>query len=856
MMKKEKNAINLIKRGKFTDAVDQYNEIAHDFQKNGDLEEAIQFCEKGSSLAREHHQFFEGSLCERRLSELHALLGNREPCLQHLVSFRRMALKCASRSQEQLSFHVEAWCLQQLYQNGAGELRDIERAVQAVEMSRKLVDQYKTAFRDGEPGATPKHRKAELFILEAQLQEQLGNNSKALQLLDKAEHFLSANDKSIRYELRRTQCSVAPIARRIDIAELMEDEAPEDKKAIALNDLAHLYVVFNRLSYGYTKLATVYITHGKNLIANDLDEVTKRLCILYRLVKYTNILQNPRLEPKISLCELHEATGDLFDKYYQTMLEKEKREYRHFVRDNILKHFGKMLEHKRSDDDVRRAYNAMALIYVDLEEHSKALDYFEKHLEVLNRLGVAENQIIDTRLSILSCQCKLHYSDVQKSFSALKEKVALPNHKKELFDIWSDYCSDQLQEQEAKKWREMAEQIPDVVVKNEDDETDVLFGKLSDEEVLERIVDENELLRLDNMTEYQLKKTNDKGETILHHAAQQPDNEAVVEKLCRQGCNVNARDNGGWTPLSEAVAHEELDNARVLLRYGADVNSRSVESFVSSEESQTSSSSQNHHTSLTPLMEACANGFVRMARLLIENKAKIELKDSAGWTAYDHFRRHLAENGCTEEQKQFDEFLKNEMKKCNLAIKIPLVSSLKSSRIELDDSPTPDDEDDLIIMDSLASRKRRFSPDPTDKTAPKRQPKNRENARLPAVQKRPHFTPPTAHSNRNLRLSCSLLSSRKSTSPTTTIRSAPSVIDGADEVQCLGIQRKRKSLSPKRPSPRSVAKPRPPASSSSTPSISARETLDVLPVKCVFELSAGLDKIHPVMLPLARLAVI
>lgn len=73
-----------------------------------------------------------------------------------------MAKECGSRSQEQLSYHVEAWCLQQLFLNGEAERTDIERAIELTKKARELVDLYKSSFKESEPGGAPKVRKAQL----------------------------------------------------------------------------------------------------------------------------------------------------------------------------------------------------------------------------------------------------------------------------------------------------------------------------------------------------------------------------------------------------------------------------------------------------------------------------------------------------------------------------------------------------------------------------------------------------------------------------------------------------------------------------------------------------------------------
>lgn len=52
--------------------------------------------------------------------------------------------------------------------------------------------------------------------------------------------FYSSNDKSLRLDVRRTRLGMAPIERRIDIAELMDEEAPEDRKAQTIYELSHV----------------------------------------------------------------------------------------------------------------------------------------------------------------------------------------------------------------------------------------------------------------------------------------------------------------------------------------------------------------------------------------------------------------------------------------------------------------------------------------------------------------------------------------------------------------------------------------------------------------------------------------
>ncbi|PIC52084.1 hypothetical protein B9Z55_002333 [Caenorhabditis nigoni] len=868
MSRKIKEAKKYLRNGKFTDAIDKFNEAGHELYDAGESDQAIEVLEEGARIAREYKLLLEGSLCERKLSEIHAALGNRESSRQHLTAFRNLAVQSGCRSQEQISYHVDAWCLQQLYTNGVAGKGDIERAIEMTKKSRELVQSYKKEFKPGDPGGPSHIRMAQLFTLEAQLENQLGNNEKALHLLDKTDRYLRANDKSTRFEMLRTKCSIVPVSKRVDIAELMDDDAPEDKKAQTLCELSHQYILANRLERGYKSLAQAYIFHEKQLSPTEKEDTTKRLCIMYRLVKYSRILRNTKLEPKLSMCELHEAIGDLYDQYFRTLMDKEKKEYRQYVRDNILRNYEKMLECKRNDADALRAFLGMALVYDDLDEFAKSKSMFEKRLDLLKKTGAAAEKILDTKVSIFGCMCKLKSFGLEKVFDDLSKEVEdFDITKRELYDTWANYLSDNGEDEKSKKWRKAADEIPDTLIKNEDDETDILYGRLPDEEILERCREENELLKLDNLTEHQLNKTNDKGETILHQAAQKSDNESVVEKLCRMNCKVDARDNGGWTPLSEAVAHDQLENVRVLIRYGADVNARSAESFIS-EESQSSSDDLNH-SKLTPLMEACTNGFIDIAMLLINNKARVDLKDSAGWTAYQHLRRYINDNGGNERMMKFCEYLKDRTSQCTDIPALTIRTMNRHEEAHSDDSP-PDEIED--ILRKAASRKRRNSnnSDSFSNSSKRVQRRSGENTRpspQPPVLSRPlkkhssekSMSPYCQQKRFDRQSSSSSLTSvrrgskspRRSISPTTTVRSAPSVYAADDDdVQVLGTRKvnaipqmslpSKTSPSVQRliPSPRAQTDPQ-------------REDMII---KCYFQLPPGRasDEIRPVKLPMRR----
>jgi len=94
-----------------------------------------------------------------------------------------------------------------------------------------------------------------------------------------------------------------------------------------------------------------------------------------------------------------------------------------------------------------------------------------------------------------------------------------------------------------------------------------------------------------------------------------------VKKNVDARVDIDAKDKGGWFPLSAASAHGHADVAEYLLKEGADVNELS--------------SKKN-----TPLIYAASRGHAEVVKLLLKSKADTKLKNVDGETASASAEQH------------------------------------------------------------------------------------------------------------------------------------------------------------------------------------------------------------------------
>jgi|GEM_PF-424261 len=97
-------------------------------------------------------------------------------------------------------------------------------------------------------------------------------------------------------------------------------------------------------------------------------------------------------------------------------------------------------------------------------------------------------------------------------------------------------------------------------------------------------------------------------------AAAREDRLDPMEELVRQGANINATDDDGWTPLMYAVSADHKETAVSLLKHGATPDAL-------------------NHRGLSALMIACMKGHKSMVDLLLKNGASPAIEGSGSQTA-------------------------------------------------------------------------------------------------------------------------------------------------------------------------------------------------------------------------------
>lgn len=130
------------------------------------------------------------------------------------------------------------------------------------------------------------------------------------------------------------------------------------------------------------------------------------------------------------------------------------------------------------------------------------------------------------------------------------------------------------------------------------------------------------------------------GWTLLHLSFESRE---LIEYLIENGADIEARSDGGWTPLHSQAYGGHKDGVEVLLAHGANIEAK-------------------HAYDMTPLINSIRWDRIEVAKLLIENGANVDATNTLGRTpliisateGYYELAKTLLDNGASISHKDID----------------------------------------------------------------------------------------------------------------------------------------------------------------------------------------------------------
>ncbi|KAK3930791.1 Tonsoku-like protein [Frankliniella fusca] len=375
------------------------------------------------------------------------------------------------------------------------------------------------------------------------------------------------------------------------------------------------------------------------------EDVSNRLKLVAAMDLHFKKLKNLVLTPQEKF-KIHEELGDAFSSFRMFSV--------------ALKHYEEMLKFgKIAECNLKACYVSLAQTCKDLKEYEKALSYFEQELKLCQKsediceslLNIQEIQeILNVSISDQLCILQKAFSIVEKEDNQkLKRKVFIELEKVQRAALLID---------EADETKSKLDGLRVTLSDSESDDEEEIehtpnIGEYIDLDALSDCSEEDEeqfenkcsapnnqaSRRNPKRSNAALWRRNEKGETKLHTACI-AGNEKAVRTLLAQGCEVNATDNAGWTPLHEAANHGFLDIVELLLENGANINHRGGAAAGG----------------ITPLYDAAQAGNFDVMEVLLDHKASASVLSDKGESVLDALNSFYERGHSTmtsEDKQQF-----------------------------------------------------------------------------------------------------------------------------------------------------------------------------------------------------------
>uniref|UniRef100_A0AAF5Q3C2 ANK_REP_REGION domain-containing protein n=1 Tax=Wuchereria bancrofti TaxID=6293 RepID=A0AAF5Q3C2_WUCBA len=648
-------------------------ELGDEYRRVGDQHEALCYYRKGVEIAEKLKIYENAVFAHRAVAEIlvDPTIQENTKALKHGKKYLEAANKSGKVHFIQLAYHVLGWLHLQIYLNSNAKQESLlEKAKQWCERSLAYLSKHaldidcdKNAVQIGQDSRS---RKARLQQVLSQICDKMKLQSLSLRYHSAAMAYaVRAGDHDLQYRCLLSKMNFSGDQRLKTAIELVHVASNLDQQASCEAKFILAQEKIRAKDFAGAKWDLISMLASKaheKLDAEEQRSFYQILITAYKTIERLRVLPDADEHFKMKINE------KVADSLYEVGFCEISLEY-----------YKQMLAYACQTEDKIKALVSVAETAKELDRYEEALNCFVEVENLENTLNICNAKKADTSLCIASAAANIDSFAPHEvlEFFRKSECLAVYSHqKKTLYENMLAYMNendvdkDLRIETEAKLISLSNDQENDSKRPENGEETDENFvdewDDLSDTQVLARCYEEaNRHSMEERIRSEKDKKINLYGETRMHEAARGSDTQHL-EMLVEMGYNINARDEGGWTPLHEAVGALKLENVHILAQLGANLNIRSNEGTLSAEGERTDSGG------LTPLMEACDRGATAIIDLLLKFGANVAMKNRDDWTALDFLRNAIkvgiVEDDAMKEAKRLVSIMETKLKEANIVV--------------------------------------------------------------------------------------------------------------------------------------------------------------------------------------------
>ncbi|GMT20112.1 hypothetical protein PFISCL1PPCAC_11409 [Pristionchus fissidentatus] len=631
-MKKEEKIIHELKRsievaersGDYVKQSDKCVELFTQLRAFERLDEAKTAAIKARRVADMASVAEDVLLSVRGCAEISAEQGDEAATVKYLKEYEDLARN--NPTELQLMLTVGAWCLLHIF--SIDDRR--ERLTTARLYAEKSLEMLKTQNMDHRKlraGETFGIREIHCLRMLAGSAGNMGDKD-AADKYSKRAHELAKGNKELSYDIVRSWLDF-PWRNRIQVAEELVRISDSGKKRVESHIwLADALLRGNDIEKGIDSLFAINeIVHSKGG-EEEQEKFPKLLILAYKAQERMRRIQ--KCGDNQTKFHEHDKMGDLFNEAG--------------YKEAALAHYQMALDLADTQERKRDTLVSCAETASDLKKHKEAAGYFDRVKMIEFALG---KDTTETMVSIFKSRLLGQLFDSDATIQCEVDRLEkIPNNRylDVVYEAVGKHFASKGQPKEAERFKQLEEAMMESnngLTSDDDDDSDENMPTLDDidrrddqcilEEMRKRARDRAKIKALEKAG----KKENMYGESKLMEISR----EGTLEQakiLVKQGHDVNKPDPVGWTPLSEAVGANNLDMVKYLLSKGANPKSQS----------KTGWSDTHFGGKITPLMEACTNGFHEIATWLLQSDPKVGMTlvvdtNVDGWSSADFLSDYL-----------------------------------------------------------------------------------------------------------------------------------------------------------------------------------------------------------------------